>query len=424
MNEQYIEISRFTYFYQNLEEKRIDSKEHCPDFGNIREIVDLLDTTKIDNIFPFTKNFQDLWKDEIKTESSIQTIKKENNNHISTLIHTFRKLQNKVIIFESKICLPISKFTEAIDFIKQESKKDIYTAIIKKIIPDWKGDYSADGDYFYFINMPLTNFYSELSNEREIDLKIIDDVKNQLFINGKCIFSLLEFEDKSFPDNSYYNKDISQTISNEQQPLIVISPVKDKNKLIIFDEKLFVRCFLYNATNADLKKSLPIRLVITTVLYQRAFLEYASKALINIADERIKWTESFSELQKLFGCFIDHFWRLDMSNSLYLNKSYRIIGKIWLLNQKFDIVKQHLTRNADIEEQKKQKQFNYVLVVLSLLTITSAISDFFSYFFSTDSKIGFTYKIIIYLVLYLFALLFVAHLFNFRSRINRKRRYK
>lgn len=387
MNEQNIEISRFTYFYQNIEDNNNSSKPSLSDLGKIREIHDLLDTIKIDNIFPFTKNFQDLWKDEIKSESSIQTVK-ENNKHITTLIHTFRKLHNKVIIFESKVIFPISKINEAVDEIKNENKKDIYESLIKKIIPNWKGDYSADGDYFYFINMPLTNFYSELNDEKEIDLKIIDDVKKQLFIDGKCIFSLFEFEDKSFPDNSYYNKDISQTISNEQQPLIVISPVKDKNKLIIFDEKLFVRCYLHNANNDNLKKSLPIRLVITTVLYQRAFLEYASKALINIADDNIK-SENFLELQKLFGSFINHFWRLDISNSLYLNKSYRIIGKIWLLNQKFDIVKQHLTRNADIEEQKIQKRFNIILLIIGIFTIISAVNDGFEYFFGTCNNLLF-----------------------------------
>ncbi len=391
MTEQFIEISRFTYFYENIENKAIQCDKDCPPLDKLYEIYDNLVSENTETLLPFSKNFQDLWKEEIKSQSSIQTTNSSNNNDHYIIAHTFKKVENKVIIFETKIKRPFSKYNEAIEYIKKDNSKTL-TAIIKEKIPSWKGDYSQDGDHFYFINLPISNFYSDLCNSQEIDLKIVDDVKNALTINGKCIFTLLGFNDKSFPENSFYNKDISHTITNEQQPLIVISPVKDKNKLIIFDDKLFVRCYYNKANDDDIKKSLPIRLVITTVLFQKAFLEYASKASINIANKRIK-SENYSELQNLFSNFINHFWRLDMSNSLYLNKSYRIISKIWLLNQKFEIVKQHLTRNADIEEQSKQKLFSVLLAIIGLLTIVSAIHD--GYDFYGNEKIEIWTKLII-----------------------------
>ena len=222
-------------------------------------------------------------------------------------------------------------------------------------------------------------------------MEIIKDVKSKLTINGKCIFTNLGFEDKSFPDDSFYNKDILQIVANEQQPLIVISPAKDQSRLIIFDEKLFVRCYYSESEKENAKKTLPIRLVITTVLCQRAFLEYASKASINIANNKIR-SETYTELTKQFANFVDHFWRLDISNSLFLNKSYRIIGKIWLLNQKFDITKQHLLRNADIEENKKQKQITYALIIIGLVTITSAINDGFAFFENITSFLAYHHE--------------------------------
>jgi hypothetical protein len=379
MSEKQVEISRFTYYYENIEVNKIDSSQLCPEFEPMGEINECLNCETITKLLPFSKNFFDIWKNQFKSLSSVQTKNGKTNNHSTTLYHSFGSIKDKVLIFETKINLPLSQINRAIEEIKKEDQKDIYSAIIKKTIRNWKGDYSPDGDYFYFINLPLDSFPSETNTPKDVDLEIIKEVKSKLTINGKCIFTNLGFEDKSFPDDSFYNKDILQIVANEQQPLIVISPAKDQSRLIIFDEKLFVRCYYSESEKENAKKTLPIRLVITTVLCQRAFLEYASKASINIANNKIR-SETYTELTKQFADFVDHFWRLDISNSLFLNKSYRIIGKIWLLNQKFDITKQHLLRNADIEENKKQKQITYALIIIGLVTITSAINDGFAFF--------------------------------------------
>ena len=171
---------------------------------------------------------------------------------------------------------------------------------------------------------------------------------------------------------------MSQTLVNEKQPLIVISPVRDKNKLVIFDDKLFVRCFKKNSEN--FKQSVSLRIVVLTVLYQRAYLEYTSNVLVNVSDDNIKSINSFKTIQKEFGKFVDIFWRLDISNSFYLNKSYRVIGKLWLLNEKYEIVRQHLERNSDIENQDNQIKISLLLSAIGLLTSISIAKDTYELF--------------------------------------------
>ncbi|MBK9564520.1 MAG: hypothetical protein IPO37_04845 [Saprospiraceae bacterium] len=128
----------------------------------------------------------------------------------------------------------------------------------------------------------------------------------------------------------------------------------------------FVRCYKKNSEN--FKQSVSLRIVVLTVLYQRAYLEYTSNILVNVSDDNIKSINSFKTIQKEFGKFIDIFWRLDISNSFYLNKSYRVIGKLWLLNEKYEIVRQHLERNSDVENQDNQIKISLLLSAIGILT--------------------------------------------------------
>ena len=65
--------------------------------------------------------------------------------------------------------------------------------------------------------------------------------------------------------------------------------------------------------------------------------------------------------------------------SFYINKSYRIIGKIWLLNSKFDILKNHIDRNAIFEDRQNQNKFASIaqvtVIILGIFTLISTISD-------------------------------------------------
>ena len=193
-----------------------------------------------------------------------------------------------------------------------------------------------------------------------------------LNINERCIFEHLDFVDKTFPRITRLNDDLNFVIDNEKQPLIVISPARNANKFIIPDERLFVRCYQEDST------SLPMRLVLKTLLFQKAFIEYASTASINITGNQ-NANLSYIALSKAFSKFIDHLWRVEISNSYYLNKSYRVIGKIWLLNSKFEILKNHIDRNAIFEDRENQDKFASIaqltVIILGIFTLISTISD-------------------------------------------------
>ncbi len=84
---------------------------------------------------------------------------------------------------------------------------------------------------------------------------------------------------------------------------------------------------------------------------------------------------------------MDIFWRLDISNSFYLNKSYRIIGKLWLLNEKHEIVKQHLERNSDIENQENQNKISLLLLLIGSITTFGSLKgvyDLYTAFFPKE----------------------------------------
>ncbi len=236
--------------------------------------------------------------------------------------------------------------------------------------------FTADGDYFYLINMPIEGVDDSSKSMRNLDLETIKKVKAALSKNGECIFHRLGFKDESFPNDETYDLGISQIIANEQQPLIAISSVKDKNKLIIFDNRLFVSCYQAREKDKKLQISFSLKFVIVTVLCQRAFLEYTSKMLLNISDN--KEIKSFKAIQKEFGNFINSFWRLDISNSFYLNKSYRIIGKLWLLNEKHELVRLHLERNYDIENQRNQEKISHLLIIIGIITVIGILEGVYN----------------------------------------------
>ena len=57
MSEKQVEISRFTYYYENIEVNKIDSSQLCPEFEPMGEINECLI-----KLLPFSKNFFDIWK--------------------------------------------------------------------------------------------------------------------------------------------------------------------------------------------------------------------------------------------------------------------------------------------------------------------------------------------------------------------------
>jgi len=344
-----IEISRFTFFYDIHE---ISSNSSSDSTNNVKldDWIEInLTNNDKDKELPFCSNFQNIWESAICSDITPYSKKTVGDCEV-IIIHPFTQFDNKVIIFETKITKPLNEFKTAISAIKKDREK-VYRKLIKSLLPNWKGDYIADGDYFYFVNLPLDSLHCDMTDNNERDKMIIDDVIQQLTIENKSIFQHLDFSDKDFPDINHLNRDISFIVNNDIQPLIMISPIKESNKLIILDDRLFVRC--YDVNKGD-RKSLLMRLVITVLLYQRAFIEYASKASIHIINNDS--SISYQNLQLSFTKFIDNFWRIDISNSQYLNKSYRIIGKLWRLNERLEILRHHLTRNADIEEKNYQKK--------------------------------------------------------------------
>jgi len=166
------------------------------------------------------------------------------------------------------------------------------------------------------------------------------------------------------------NQDIHKITNNEEQPLIIISPAKDTNKLIIADNNMFIRC--YKDFNFE---SLPIKLVIKTIIFQKAFIEYISLLSIKINNNVFT---SHLKLNEKFLYFMDKIWKLDISKSIYLNKSYRIIGKLWLLNSQFELLKDNLDKNSIIEDRKIQKQYQNIasltVIIFGIYTIFSGIA--------------------------------------------------
>jgi len=361
----YIEISRFTYFFENTKFPKKDIKEcqGLEKWSEIEEREQMLGN--IDEALPFSQNIQDFWN---KQCDSSQTT---NNLGQQIFVHSFPALENKIFIFETKVQIPFEEIEEGLNNIKTD-RTDVLLKIIKTLNSSWCGEYSADNDYFYFINLKVDTLFREIEDIVKRDEKIVSQIQDKLNINGKCIFEHLDFVDKTFPRISRLEDDLNFVIENEKQPLIVISPARDANKFIIPDEKLFVRCYQEDST------SLPIRLVLKTLLFQKAFIEYASTASINITENQ-NANLSYIALSKAFSKFIDYLWRVEISNSFYLNKSYRIIGKIWLLNSKFEILKNHLDRNSIFEDRQNQDKFAYIaqitVVILGLFTLISTISD-------------------------------------------------
>jgi hypothetical protein len=364
------EISRFTFFFQDFGSECLSmtkSEKITNEFEVHQDIQDLFASSgksSIQEALPLSHNFLNLWKEEYDKKA----LCKIKYTGAEIFLYTFNILNNNVIIFEKKVCSDLSEKLKAIEEAKKDCK-NFYRSIILQKLPNWKGDYKSDGDDFYFINTPVEGFEDNQSN----DLPIIKNLMKELTIEEKCIFTHLGFEDKTFPNLENYTLGLSQTLVNEKQPLIVISPVRDKNKLVIFDDKLFVRCYKNNSEN--FKQSVSLRIVVLTVLYQRAYLEYTSNVLVNVADDNIKSINSFKTIQKEFGKFVDIFWRLDISNSFYLNKSYRVIGKLWLLNEKYEIVRQHLERNSDVENQSSQIKISQLLLAIGVLTSISITKD-------------------------------------------------
>jgi hypothetical protein len=172
-------------------------------------------------------------------------------------------------------------------------------------------------------------------------------------------------------------------LDNEEQPLVIVSAAINDCKLLIVDEKLFIRC--YTKIDNDNIRAFPIRLLITTILCQRAFLEYASKCSVNIVNK--KNVTDYANLHRSFVVFMDNFWRHEISNSYFLNKSYRIIGKIWLLNPKFELTKEHLLKNAERERKHKELQFTIALFIIGFLTLTANIPDILRIFNVTENEI-------------------------------------
>ena len=363
---EYIEISRFTYFFENTE---------CPKNGSI-EYQGLDPWTEIeererqeghiDKALPFSQNLQNFWNKQCPSSQTTDNLGQQ------IFVHSFPSLEKKIFIFETKVKIPFEEFEEGLNKIKT-NLKDVFLKIIKTLNPSWCGEYSADNDYFYFINLKVDTLFREIEDIVKRDEKIVSQIQNKLNINGQCIFEHLDFVDKTFPRISRLNDDLNFVIDNEKQPLIVISPARNANKFIIPDERLFVRCYQEDST------SLPMRLVLKTLLFQKAFIEYASTASINITENQ-NANLSYIALSKAFSKFIDYLWRVEMSNSYYLNKSYRVIGKIWLLNSKFEILKNHIDRNAIFEDRENQNKFTSiaqkVIVLLGFYTIISGITDF------------------------------------------------
>ena len=375
---EYIEISRFTYFFENRECPKIDVGEY-QGLNKWSEIEDReVSVGTLDMVLPFSQNFQHFWNEKCHFNkngdqvcSFYQTVDVDGQQ---TFIHSFPLLEKKIFIFETKVKIPFEEFENGIKDIKKD-KKEVFFKIIKTLNPNWCGEYSADNDYFYFFNLKVDTLFDEIEDIDQRNRKIILQIQDKLEINGECIFSSLDFVDKKFPGMSRLKDDLNFIIQNEKQPLIVISPAIDANKFIIPDENLFIRCYQLEKDSP----SLPIRLVLKTLLFQKAFIEYASSESVNIT-ENPHSKLSYIELSKAFSKFIDHLWRIDMGNSFYINRSYRMIGKIWLLNSKFEILKNHIDRNAIFEDRQKQNDFTYIaqiiVTIFGLYTFISGIADF------------------------------------------------
>jgi len=362
---EYIEISRFTYFYENTAFNVIDQMK-CQGLIQWSEIEDReQDLGNVDEVLPFTQNLQHFW---IHQCISYQT---KSDLEQQIYVHAFPVLEKKIFIFETKIKVPFNNFKEGINDIKI-NRKNIFLKMIKFINPFWHGEYSADNDYFYFFNIKVDSLYNEIDDITERDKKIVTSIQKKLMVDGKCLFEYLGFIDKTFPNEKRLEDALNFIIENEKQPLIVISPAKDANKFIIPDEKIFIRCYQNDSI------ALPIRLVLKTLLFQKSFIEYASTASINITEDKNS-NLSYIELSKAFSKFIDYLWRVEISNSFYLNKAYRIVGRIWLLDSKFEILKNHLDRNSIFEERQYQSKFTLIaqkiIGVLGVYTIISGIND-------------------------------------------------
>jgi len=365
---EYIEISRFTYFFENTECPKNDTSKYqgLDPWTEIEERE--RQEGHIDKALPFSQNLQNFWN---KQCPSFQTT---DNLGQQIFVHSFPSLEKKIFIFETKVKIPFEEFAEGLDKIKT-NLKDVFLKIIKRLNPNWRGEYSSDNDYFYFFNLKVDTLFNEIEDDNKRNEKIVLQVKEKLGIqknNQNCIFSHLDFDDKAFPKPSRLKDDLTFVIQNEEQPLIVISPTIDANKFIIPDENLFIRCYKEDST------SLPIRLVLKTLLFQKAFIEYASTASINITENQ-NANLSYIALSKAFSKFIDYLWRVEISKSFYLNKSYRVIGKIWLLNSKFEILKNHIDRNSMFEDRENQDKFASIaqvtVIILGIFALVSAISD-------------------------------------------------
>jgi len=359
MNTNFIEISKFTYFYEDLKAESTNNTN--PFDGKIERWQEIIDynSSKPKKSLPFNGNFIRIWN------GINHYVYKAKNENLAIILHTFCDFKNKVIVLESKVKMPKNKIQEAIDLISL-NRIDIHKKLIKKQIPSWKGDYVPDGESYYFINYSV----EKIEDDEKMVEKIIEELTDK---NGDDILLKLGFADRCLPEPKISN-DVSRLLQNEESPLIVISPCNFINRLIILDERLFVRAYEQNEDNL----SLPIRLIITTTLYQKAFIDYASKMCITITDNE-KRKYHFEDLSHDFMVFVNNFWKLDISDSLYLNRSYRIIGKIWRLNSKFELLKDHLNNCRNIEEKKRQNQQKRVLAIFSVIigafTLFTALSN-------------------------------------------------
>jgi len=400
MTTNFIEISKFTYFYEDL--KPDSFKITKPFDGTIEKWQEIIDynSSKPKKSLPFNNNFIHIWN------GINHYTYKSKDNSLEIILHTFCDFKNKVIVLESKVKKPKSQIQEAIDLIRL-NRIDIHKKIIKKQLPNWKGDYVPDGESYYFINYSI----EKIEDDARLVEKMIDELT---YKNGEDILTKLGFVDRCLP-KPQINNDVYRQLQNDESPLIVISPCNLINRLVILDERLFVRS--YEQTEDDL--SLPIRLIITTTLYQKAFIDYASKMCITITDKK-KSKYRFEDLSHDFMVFINNFWKLDISDSLYLNRSYRIIGKIWRLNSKFELLKDHLNNCRNIEEKKRQNRQDKALTFFSLgigaFTLFTALSniDWFHEKINQNSYNGFL--VFSLLVLMIFALYqFVIKLLDSKS---------
>lgn len=152
-----VEISRFTFFYDIHDKLKLNSSSNFANKIDDWNEINLANNSK-DKELPFCSNFQDIWENTVfsPNEKLKPFSKKTTDGCEEIIIHPFTEFGNKVIIFETKITKPLDKFKDAIESVKKDREK-IYVKLIKSLLPNWQGDYTVDGDYFYFINIPLVH---------------------------------------------------------------------------------------------------------------------------------------------------------------------------------------------------------------------------------------------------------------------------